>query len=114
MQFTLCVIAALVYASKNQNLSDNAWYLDTQWESGISNFLSSLGVVRAKGLRFGKGVLRVAALRSIVLVWELALFECRLGCTPIFKNRDIVLRQEDVAVCVLRLSGSFSAPTPET
>ena len=45
VQFALCVIAAVVYASKNQHLSDNAWYLDTQWESGISNFLSSLGVV---------------------------------------------------------------------
>lgn len=44
-QFALCVIAAIAFASKNQSLSDSAWYLDNTWSPGVSNFVSSLGVV---------------------------------------------------------------------
>ncbi|KAL8270200.1 hypothetical protein Esti_005875 [Eimeria stiedai] len=73
-QFALCVIAAVVYASKNQHLSDNAWYLDFQWESGLSNFLSSLGVA------FGRYVLLLSYFVPITLLVQLEVCRwCQAG-----------------------------------
>lgn len=45
LQFVLCLVSAVAFASYNQRMSDTAWYLESSWESGVGNFFVSLGIV---------------------------------------------------------------------
>ncbi|PFH38354.1 phospholipid-translocating P-type ATPase, flippase subfamily protein [Besnoitia besnoiti] len=73
-QFLLCIIAATAFASHNQNMSDNAWYLESTWESGIGNFFASLGV------SFGQYVLLLSYFVPITLLVQLEVCRaCQAG-----------------------------------
>ncbi|CBZ55853.1 putative P-type ATPase [Neospora caninum Liverpool] len=73
-QFLLCLIAALAFASHNQNMSDNAWYLESLWESGVGNFFASLGV------SFGQYVLLLSYFVPITLLVQLEMCRaCQAG-----------------------------------
>nr|CEL78271.1 TPA: P-type ATPase, putative [Toxoplasma gondii VEG] len=73
-QFLLCLIAAVAFASHNQNMSDHAWYLESSWESGVGNFFASLGVA------FGQYVLLLSYFVPITLLVQLEVCRaCQAG-----------------------------------